>query len=345
MPNRAELLKQKLLQSLALPWQELLPNARVEAILAQENIAYRNSVYSPVVTLWTMIGQALDPDKSLSNAVKRVISWLSAAGESCPSADTGAYSKARNRLPEKLLQQLIPEVADALEGQVPVEQQWCGRRVQVYDGTTVLMSDTAVNQAAYPQAKTQRAGCGFPIANVVVVFSLLTGAVVAGCIAAHDCSEIVMSRLLYQRLDPEDVVLADRAYGNYVDLALVQQQRADGVFRKHQARTSDFRRGKRLGKGDHLVVWRKPKARPKHRSGTEFAALPASLVVREVAFCVARRGFRTQKLVVVTTLIRCQTLQRRTVGPTLWVALASRRSESAPSQNHLEAGAGERKNA
>ena len=277
MANRAELLKQQFLQSLALPWQDLLPSARVEALLTEEQIAYRNSVYSPVVTLWAMISQALDADKSLSNVVKRVITWLSAAGETCPSSDTGAYSKARKRLPEALLRQLVPEMGEALEQQVPLDQQWCGRRVRVCDGTTVLMSDTPANQATYPQSKTQRAGCGFPIANVVVVFSLLTGAVVAGCIAAHTCSEIVMSRLLYKSLDPEDVILADRAYGNYVDLALVQQQGADGVFRKHHARTSDFRRGKRLGVGDHRVVWRKPKMRPKHMSVAEFAALPASL--------------------------------------------------------------------
>jgi hypothetical protein len=51
MANRAELLKQQFLQSLALPWQDLLPSSRVEAILEAEQIAYRHSVYSPVVTL------------------------------------------------------------------------------------------------------------------------------------------------------------------------------------------------------------------------------------------------------------------------------------------------------
>ena len=56
-----------------------------------------------------------------------------------------------------------------------------------------------------------------------------------------------MSRLLYQDLEPQDVVLADQAYGSYVDLALVQQQGADGVFRKHHARQTDFRRGRKLG--------------------------------------------------------------------------------------------------
>lgn len=90
-----------------------------------------------------MVSQVLDPDKSLSNAVKRMMTWLSAAGAECPSADTGAYSKARQRLSELLLQRLVPETAEQLEQQVLPQQQWCGRRVRVCDGTTVLMSDSA----------------------------------------------------------------------------------------------------------------------------------------------------------------------------------------------------------
>ena len=159
------------------------------------------------MTLWALVSQVLDPDKSLSNAVKRIISWLAAAGSECPSPDTGAYSKARQRLPERLLQRLVPEVAESLEQQVPVAQQWCGHRVRVCDGTTVLMSDTLANQAEYPQHSNQTPGCGFPIAKLVVMFSLLSGAVFAACIAPFACSEIVMSRLLYQDLEPEDVVL------------------------------------------------------------------------------------------------------------------------------------------
>ena len=124
---------------------------RVEEILAEEAVSYYNSVYSPIVTLWAMVSQALAPDKSLSNAVNRMIIWLGAAGVKPPASDTGAYSKARQRLPEIVLQRLVPEVAEALEQQVPTEQQGCGRRVRVCDGTTVLMSDTAANQAAYPQ--------------------------------------------------------------------------------------------------------------------------------------------------------------------------------------------------
>ncbi|MEG4347194.1 IS4 family transposase [Microcoleus sp. A003_D6] len=262
MPNRASILKQQFLQSIALPWEGLLPESKVQELLANENVRYYSSVYTPIVTLWAMISQVLDPDKSLSQAVKRMGIWLSAAGAVPPSSDTGAYSKARGRLPSRLVEQLVPFVAEELEKQVPTEQQWCGRRVRVLDGTTVLMSDTAENQAEYPQHSNQKPGCGFPIAKMVVLFSLVTGAVVSAGIASLASSEIVMSRLIYANLAPDDVILADQAYGNYVDLVLVKERGADAVFRKNHLSKTDFRRGKKLGIGDRKVVWNKPQQCP-----------------------------------------------------------------------------------
>ncbi|WP_445252101.1 MULTISPECIES: IS4 family transposase [unclassified Microcoleus] len=303
MPNRACILKQQFLQSVASPWEKLLPEELVQELLAKEKITYYQSIYTPIVTLWAMISQVLDPDKSLSQAVKRMSTWLSAAGVKPPSSDTGAYSKARKRLPEKLVQQLVPIVAEALEKQVPIEQQWCGRRVRVLDGTTVLMNDTAANQAEYPQHSNQKAGCGWTIAKIVVLFSLLTGAVVSAGIASLASSEIVMSRLIYANLVPDDVILADQAYGNYVDLVLVKQQGADAVFRKNHLRKTDFRRGKKLGIGDHKVVWNKPQQCPNHMTVEEFEALPSSFIVREVCLRIKRRGFRDERIIVVTTLV------------------------------------------
>lgn len=306
MPNRASILTQQFLQSVASPWEKLLPDALVQELLANEKITYYQSIYTPVVTLWAMVSQALDPDKSLSQAVKRMSTWLSAASAKSPSSDTGAYSKARKRLPEKLVQQLVPIVGEALEKEGSTEKQWCGRRVRVLDGTTVLMSDTDENQAEYPQHSNQKPGCGFPIAKMVVMFSLLTGAVVSAGIASLAVSEIVMSRLIYGNLVPEDVVLADQAYGNYVDLVLVKQQGADAVFRKNHLRKTDFRRGKKLGIGDHKVVWNKPQQRPNHMTNEEFEALPSSFIVREVCLRIKQRGFRDERIIVVTTLVDAQ---------------------------------------
>jgi len=303
MLTRAETLKHQFTNSVGLPWQDILPASRLDAILDEEQIHYRNCIYTPVVTLWAFITQVLDVDKSLSNAVKRIITWVCISGGSSPSPDTGAYCKARQRLSEDLLNRLVPETAENLEQQVCGLQQWCARRVRVFDGTSILMNDTAANQAEYPQHSNQTEGCGFPIAQVVVVFSLITGAVVRASIEPFRTSEIVMSRLLYQCLDPGDVVLADRAYGSYVDLALIQRQGADGVLRKHHARKTDFRRGKHLGKGDHCVVWRKPAQCPEHMTQEEFAQLPETLKVREVIVPFHRKGFRAQKIIVVTTLL------------------------------------------
>ncbi len=126
----------------------------------------------------------LDADKSLSNAVNRVIAWLAAAGEEVPSVDTGGYSKARQRLPLAVLKPLLGRTATALTSEVKPEQRWCGRRVKAYDGTTVLMSDTAANQKAFPQHSNQKAGCGFPLAKLVVWFCGTTGAVLSVAVAA-----------------------------------------------------------------------------------------------------------------------------------------------------------------
>jgi hypothetical protein len=158
MLNRAEILKQQFNQSVGLPWQDILPASRIEEILVEENVQYRNSVYTPIVTLWALLTQVLDPDKSLSNAVKRITAWVGAAGGKCPCPDTGAYSKARQRLSESVLRRLIPDTAQSLEQTIDATDQWCGHRVRVYDGTTVLMSDTAANQIDYPQHSNQKPG-------------------------------------------------------------------------------------------------------------------------------------------------------------------------------------------
>ena len=306
MSQPAEILKEQFFKSLGLPWQDILPASRLDQILVEEGIKYRSRVYTPVVTLWGMIYQVLSADKSLRHTVKGMTTWLVAAGVAAPSSDTGAYSKARGRLSEGLLQRLVPETAEALAQQVPNAQTWCGRRVKVFDGTTLLMTDSAANQSAYPQHGNQAEGCGFSFARVVVFFCLITGAVVSACVAAKTVSEIVMSRLLYQDLDAGDVAMADQAYGSYIDLALIQQQGADGVLRKHHARKTDFRTGRKHGIGDHQVEWQKPKRCPEHMSADEFEAIPQTLQVREVRLKLSRKGFRDQFIVIVTTLLDAQ---------------------------------------
>jgi hypothetical protein len=150
MTNRAAILKQKFQTSIALPFEQVLPEPVVQQILQEQGVKYRDTLYTPIVVLWAWLSQVLDADKSLSHAVQRVIAWIAGAKEDVPSADTGAYSKARKRLPLGVLKPLLRRSASELISGVKPEHQWCGRRVKAYDGTTVLMSDTPANQKVYP---------------------------------------------------------------------------------------------------------------------------------------------------------------------------------------------------
>lgn len=303
MPNRAEILKQKFANSVGLPFRDLLPESTIIEALEAEKVKYRNRLFNPIVTLWTFLSQVLDTDKSLQNAVSRVVAWLAEAGELIPSTDTGAYCKARLRVPEGVFKRLLSQTAQKLPDQAESKDLWCGRHVRICDGSSVNMSDTKQNQAVYPQHSNQASGCGFPIVKIVVIFSLATGAVMDVLIAAFKTSEVVLARQFYHHLLPGEVLLADRAFGTYVDLVLVQAKLADAVFRKHQSRKSDFRRGKKLGIGDHIVTWYKPKRCPNGMKAEEFAALPDQVQVREVHLLIQHQGFRTKEIILITTLV------------------------------------------
>jgi hypothetical protein len=306
IPNRVQILKEKFTASVGLPFRDLLPEATIQAALKTLEIKYRRRLFDPFVTLWAFLSQVLDADKSCHNAVSRVIAWLSSETVELPSQDTGAYCQARQRLPEKLLQQLFSKVAEGLQAKVTFKHLWCGRHVKVIDGSTVSMPDTEENQKIYPQPSTQSPGCGFPIAKIGVLFSLATGAAIALAIDVLNTHDVKLARRLYEFLNPDDVLLGDRAFCSYADLVFVKKRQADAVFRKHQGRKQELRQGKVVGSRDKQVIWHKPKTCPKGLTKEEFAALPLTLTVREVHYYIAIPGFRTQQVSLITTLLDAQ---------------------------------------
>ncbi|HEY9666657.1 MAG TPA: IS4 family transposase [Coleofasciculaceae cyanobacterium] len=303
IPNRVQILKEKFTTSVGLPFRDLLPEATIQEALNALEIKYRRRLFDPFVTLWAFLSQVLDADKSCHNAVSRVIAWLSGENVELPSQDTGAYCQARQRLPEKLLQQLFSRVAKGLQDKVTREHLWCDRHVKVIDGSTVSMPDTPTNQQTYPQPSTQAPGCGFPIAKIGVLFSLSTGAAIALTFDVLNTHDVRLARRLYEFLNPDDVLLGDRAFCSYADLVFVKKHQADAVFRKHQGRKQELRRGRIVGSCDKQVVWHKPKTCPKALTKEEFATLPKSITVREVHYYIAIPGFRTQQVTLITTLL------------------------------------------
>jgi putative transposase len=221
------------------------------------------------------------------------------------SAETSAYCTARNDLPEEVVHELMRDTGKQVEDESPPTWLWHGRKVRVVDGSTITMPDTPANQAAYPQMKAQKPGCGFPIARILVIFSLSVGTVLEAAIGKYkgkQTGENSLLRRLYDALDRGDIILADRCFSGWSDIVLPLMRGIDVVVRKHQLRATDFRTGKRLGKDDHLVFWTRPQ-QPKWMSAEQYAALPEELTLREVRIRVVQRGMRTRSLVVVTTLL------------------------------------------
>jgi hypothetical protein len=295
----------QLAQADGLPFSDILTEDRVGRALAQEAVNWRDCLYTPLVTLAAFLGQGLSKDGSGRAAVARVLAWLAGAGQPPGTADTGPYCKARQRLPEGLLSRLARQTGPELHRQAPLPWWWRGRRVKRVDGTTVSMPDTAANQEAYPQHNAQRPGLGFPLARLVVVFCLAVGTVLDAALGrcqGKQSGENALFRTLPEGLEPGAVVLADRYYCSWWDIALLERRGVDSVCRLHQLRKADFRRGLRLGSGDHAVAWDRP-ARPAWMDEAPYQDLPDLVVVRQVRVPVVQPGFRTRVLVVATTLL------------------------------------------
>lgn len=292
-----------------LPFSELLPASHVEQVLEEENVSGREcGTYSPLVTLWTFLSQVASPDHSCREAVARLRAFHTADGQSPCSPETGPYCKARQRLPESVCARLVRDTGAGLHNQVKNSSLLNGRPVKLVDGSTVSMPDTPDNQAEYPQPRSQQQGLGFPLARIVGLLSLACGAALDLAISGYTgkgTGETALFRQLWRSLFAGDVVVGDRYFASFWDLALLKMGEVDSVFRQHQLRLTKDQRIKRLGKNDYLVRLPKPQ-RPSWMDRESYQRIPNELIVREVTVRVQVRGFRVKELTLVTTLCNAE---------------------------------------
>jgi hypothetical protein len=257
------------------------------------------------VTLWAFVGQVLDPDHSCTRALARIQAHRAAVGLAPISCDTGGYCRARQRLPEGLLSRLCLRSGEALAARPQKQDLWLGRRVKVVDGSSASMPDTPANQAAYPQPAGQKPGCGFPVVAFVAVFCLATGALLDLALGKWFLHDLSLFYFVRKSLVWGDILLADRGFCSYTEMALLWRRGVDSVMRMHQRRLTDFRRGTVLGVKDHVVCWHRPDQRRGLRR-KDYRCLPKTLRVRELRYRVAVRGFRTREVTLATTLLDAQ---------------------------------------
>lgn len=287
-----------------LPFKQMLPVEEIHQHLSRSK--ERKRIFTPSVTLWTFLSQVLDDDQSQQAAVSRVIAAKLVQGDCPPSANTSAYSQARSRLPEEGLRSVAQTHAKNIASLAPQEWLWKNKYpVKLVDGSTLTMPDTQENQAAYPQMKSQKVGVGFPIMRIVALIDYTTGVlldVAMGPYKGKKTGEHALLRQLMPSIKAGDVILGDCYYPSFFLMASLMLAGINGVFPAHFARKSDFRRGKRLGKKEHLVSWKRP-VKPSWMTQDEYDAFPETITTRELAIEVKRPGFRTKTRVLVTTFL------------------------------------------
>ena len=269
-----------------------------------EGLNSRQRIYTPKLTFLTFLAQILTPATSCRESARQVKSYYQLDPEPfAVSNDASPYCQARARQDPANLIAIRRELAERMDKALPSWAWDWDRPVKVVDGTCLSLPDTPENQWAYPQPDSQRPGCGFPQLRLLTLFSLDTGALLERARGQYTTSEVRLFRKLWPHLVAGDILLGDRMFGFYSALACLPEQGVDVIFRLNAQRDQDFRRGKRLGRHDRLMIWFKPARKPVGVTDEEWALVPAQITVREVKIKISDPQCRVKEIVLVTTLL------------------------------------------
>lgn len=267
---------------------------------------FRDRIFSPTVTLLAFLQQVLSPDRSCRKAVSQVNADRIALKLTPASSDTGAYCKARRRLPVQLLRTLLRSTGITLENEAPKKWLWKERHVKVVDGSTLTTADTKENRQEFGSPsyqENQKARC--PMARFVAVFSLATGCVLDIAIGPYFgqfTSEIHLFLKTLRSFDPKDIIVCDSYYSVYYIFAILSERKLDLVFRAHLGRHYSFLKIKQFTKNDYLIVIERPE-RPDWMTQEHYERLPEELTLRVCKVNLKKKGFRSKTVIVLTTLV------------------------------------------
>ena len=261
--------------------------------------AHRERLFAPTETLSMFLAQTMSADRSCQRAVDEAAVKRLLGGLPVCSTHTGAYCRARERVPLEMVSTLARHTGRMIAERTPQSWHWRERPVRLVDGATVVLPDTAANQEVYPQPRSQLPGLGFPQCRLVGIVCLGSGAllnVAQGPCRGKGSDEQSLLRSMLDTLEAGDLLLGDAFYATYFLLCALQQKGVDGVFEQHgsRRRSTDFRRGRRLGPRDHLIELLKPTKKPDWMSQAQYDQAPERLIVREL---------RTGGKLLVTTLL------------------------------------------
>lgn len=262
----------------------------------------RDRVYTRWRTFWCMLWQSLNPEASGREVVRQLQACFRLVDGPPLAAADGAYCRAKARLPEHALATGLAATAQAADQAAPPLAQLQGRPLKALDGSTVTLADTPKNRRAYPPLQCPGPP-GFPMLRIVVLFSLLGGAITAVAQGALDTSELALLATLSKRLGTGDIVLGDRGFGGYPVIAWLRHTLGVDFIGRTTRQIDGRRRLQRLGPNDWLIRWRQGTAPSPWLSALQRAGLPAEMTLRAVKGRCYQKGFRARQVTLVTTLL------------------------------------------
>jgi hypothetical protein len=285
-------------------WAVLLqPEAILTVCREIGNTAWRDRVLTPVTTVQVFLLQILHGNTACSHLPHLSDLRFSAA----------AYCQARTKLPLHLFALLLERFGSAVQPSASDEGRWQGHRTFFVDGSGCSMPDTPALQEAFGQPTEQRPGCGFPVARLLRLFHAGTGVLLKLVVAPLLTHDLAQVQAVHPSLHPGDVLVADRGLCAYVHLALLVQAGVPAVLRVGARPMVDFTPGRpfvrpsvrrtsvvtgvprsrwlnTIGVHDQLVAWLQPQTCPSWLARETLAALPDSLVLREVRYHIGTPG-------------------------------------------------------
>jgi hypothetical protein len=297
-------------------WTEEISPSAIAQACCDAGMSWNDSLLNPVVTIQIFFLQILHGNTAIEH-LKHLTGKAFAAS---------AYCQARMRVSLDAFYLLLERCADQMQQETFDAARWLGHRVFHLDGSSFSMPDTPELQAYFGQPGQQKPGCGFPVAHWLVMLHAGTGMItkmLTAPLRTHDMSGIAT---LHPELRAGDVLAGDRGFCSYAHLALLFQRGVQGLFRIHQRTIVDFTPGrahvhphqgnadrkkglprsrwiKNLGATDQWVEWFKPAGKPGWMSAEQYAALPDSLMLRELRYTIYEKGFRPKEITLVTTLL------------------------------------------
>ena len=288
------------LESLAAGW---LP---IEMLRELASLPLKRLRWLPLpLVFWACLNMVFHPGSSCRESQRSIQSWWKARQRSWRNPCRSAFCAARARLPLDWLRRLWWRAADRLAASAPTLPGCHGRRVLVVDATSVTAPDTHDNQQEWPQTKSQKPGCGWPLINLAGIFCLGSGALLRAAHGKWGTSEARLFALLRRTVRAGDILVGDRGFWSFANLALLPMRGADLLVRGRYAARIDWRKGKRLGKDDRLITMRRPADKDASRvlSARLWQRLPKAITVRQMRARSIRPGFRPRELLLCTTLL------------------------------------------